>query len=92
MTPRKSRPEFTLDRVIHREKSGLIVDMKWSIGGEYLFIVKNKSIMVYEFDISKHPVLKVKHIVDDKYFFFTPDSRSFHFVLVLSTVNSLTAP
>ena len=66
LTSRPSTPEFSLEKVIHREKSGLIVDMKWSIGGEHLFLVKNKSITMYEFDLNKHPALKAKHLVEDR--------------------------
>lgn len=66
LTSIKGHPEFSLDKVIHREKTGVIIDMKWSNGGENLFLAKNRSITMYEFDVSKQPVLKVKHIVDDK--------------------------
>ena len=65
----RDHPEFVLERIIHKEKTGLIVDMRWSANGENFFIIKNKSITIYEFSESgsKNPPLKVKFMYEDRY-------------------------
>jgi hypothetical protein len=55
--------EFT--RLIHKENTGGIVDMRWSGEGNQLFIVWSKRITCYEFDENKKPILKIKSEIDD---------------------------
>lgn len=87
--PSLSAPVFEVKEPMHVEKSGLIVDMKWSVNGDYLFLVKNKSIIMYEFHLSQTPALKVKHIVDDKYAQMIVGLRSSLFAWVRKTESLL---
>jgi len=62
----RNTPLFEVGKNFHREKAGMVLDIKWTLSGEGLYLVKNRSISLYEFDETKTPALKVKHIYEDR--------------------------